>query len=185
MMALVGLLVGAIAGTLLGHGFVAAVQGGFIGLIVGFVIGEVRKSHRRTASADPLSLLDPRVAERLRTIEQRIATLERAIARGLAPREATTQPPAVAAVAPPRAAPPAVDAAPAPSMQTTTRLDAESASSEDERLATDRLRGERDVPAYARAGGAMRQPTTPSPFAALRAWIVGGNTPARVGILVL
>ncbi|HEY3459874.1 MAG TPA: DUF2339 domain-containing protein, partial [Casimicrobiaceae bacterium] len=31
----------------------------------------------------------------------------------------------------------------------------------------------------------MRQPTTPSPFAALRAWIVGGNTPARVGILVL
>jgi uncharacterized membrane protein len=185
MMALVGLLVGAIAGTLLGHGFVAAVQGGFIGLIVGFVIGEVRKSHRRTASADPLSLLDPRVAERLRTMEQRIATLERAIASGLAPREATTQPPAVAAVAPPRAAPPAVDAAPAPSMQTTTRLDAESASSEDERLATDRLRGERDVPAYARAGGAMRQPTTPSPFAALRAWIVGGNTPARVGILVL
>ncbi|HET8586054.1 MAG TPA: DUF2339 domain-containing protein, partial [Casimicrobiaceae bacterium] len=185
MMALVGLLVGAIAGTLLGHGFVAAVQGGFIGLIVGFVIGEVRKSHRRTASADPLSLLDPRVAERLRTMEQRIATLERAIASGLAPREATTQPPAVAAVARPRAAPPAVDAAPAPSMQTTTRLDAESASSEDERLATDRLRGARDVPAYARAGGAMRQPTTPSPFAALRAWIVGGNTPARVGILVL
>jgi len=183
MMALVGLLVGAIAGTLLGNGFVAAVQGAFVGLIVGFVIGEVRKSRRRTASADPLSLLDPRVAERLRAMEQRIATLERANAAGDAPREATAPPPEVAPVAPTRDAH-AVGAAPAPVMETTTRPHAASASSEDERLATDTLRGERDVPAYARAQGGAPHATAAS-FAALRAWIVGGNTPARVGILVL
>ncbi|HEY3585447.1 MAG TPA: DUF2339 domain-containing protein, partial [Casimicrobiaceae bacterium] len=184
-MALVGLLVGAIAGSLLGHGFIAAVQGGFIGLIVGFVIGEVRKSRRRAASTDPLSLLDPRVAERLRTMERRIVTLERAIATGLSPREATTHPPPAAAVAPPRAAAPAVEPAPAPAMQPTTRPDAESASSEDQRLATDTLRTERDVPAYERARTTTPRPTTAAPFAALRAWIIGGNTPARVGILVL
>jgi acid phosphatase family membrane protein YuiD len=39
MIALVGLLVGAIAGTLLGHGFIETVQGALIGLIVRFVTG--------------------------------------------------------------------------------------------------------------------------------------------------
>jgi uncharacterized membrane protein len=184
MIALVGLLVGAIAGTLLGHGFIETVQGALIGLIVGFVIGEVRKSRRRSASADPLTLLDPRVAQRLRAMERRIETLERAIATGLAPREVRTEPSAAAALEVPQDAALAAEVPRAPAMQT-TRPQAESASSTDERLATDTLRGERDVPAYARARGTTPQPITPSPFAALRAWIVGGNTPARVGILVL
>jgi hypothetical protein len=99
MTALAGLLVGSIAGTLLGHGFIE-VRGAFIGVIAGFVVGEVRRSRGRAASEDPLSLLAPRVAERMRAMKQRIVMLERAIAAGLAPRTATTQP----------AAPPSGDA---------------------------------------------------------------------------
>jgi prepilin signal peptidase PulO-like enzyme (type II secretory pathway) len=119
MIALVGLLVGAIAGTLLGHGFIETVQGALIGLIVGFVIGEVRKSRRRSASADALTLLDPRVAQRLRAMERRIETLERAIATGLAPREVRTEPSAAAALEVPQDAARAAGVARAPAQQTT------------------------------------------------------------------
>jgi hypothetical protein len=100
MTALAGLLVGSIAGTLLGHGFIE-VRGAFIGVIAGFVVGEVRRSRGRAASEDPLSLLAPRVAERMRAMKQRIVMLERAIATGLAPREATAAPPSEDAPQPP------------------------------------------------------------------------------------
>jgi uncharacterized membrane protein len=160
MIAFIGLLVGAVAGALLGDSLRAAVQGGFLGVIVGFVIGEIRKSRRRPASTDPLSLVDPRVAAHLRALEHRVATLERAMAT-------------VATVTAP------VQPAPAAPTQR------ESPSAHDARLATDVLGVEPAVPAYAKVGRAAPRTATPNPLAALRAWLVGGNTPARVGIVVL
>src|SRR5689334_2976290 len=87
-MPLIALVIGAVIGAMLGNRFETAVAGGFVGLIVGLVVSAMRKSRGSSApelrSGDALALLDPRVAERIRAMEQRIAMLE-----GVVKREAT------------------------------------------------------------------------------------------------
>src|SRR6478672_1776850 len=84
-MPLLTTVVGAVLGAMLGHGFDAVAGGGFVGLIAGLVFSSWRKGRASRAAplaaaeADPLASLDPRVAERLRAMERRIATLEQAV----------------------------------------------------------------------------------------------------------
>jgi len=87
-MPLLTTLLGALLGAVLGRGFDGAIAGGFIGLIAGLVLNSWRKNRRAeqklatspasgaSDGSDALSLLDPRVAERLRAMERRIETLE-------------------------------------------------------------------------------------------------------------
>jgi len=62
--------------------------------------------------ADPLTLLDPRVAERVRGMERRIAALEAALQNARSPGEVTARPPAADASAPDLASPPPATAVP-------------------------------------------------------------------------
>ena len=108
-MPLLAMLAGAVLGGMVGHGIDAIVAGSFIALIAGLVVHSWRKSRAAPRSAaaagpvadadDPLALLDPRVAERLRTMERRIATLE-AAARGTLGENAAAEA-AVPAATPP------------------------------------------------------------------------------------
>ena len=209
-MPLIALVIGAVIGAMLGNRFETAVAGGFVGLIVGLVVSAMRKSRGSSApelrSGDALALLDPRVAERIRAMEQRIAMLE-----GVVKREAT-QPiptpvgaPAGGAVSEPAAA--ALDVSAVPPTPAAARAEPHapppselSPTIEDERLASDTLRERADappMPAYGRAPGAARaaagapraggaEPPPPArPSLALWRFLTGGNALARVGILVL
>ena len=107
-MPLITTLIGAVLGAWLGRGFDAVITGGFIGLIAGLVFNAWRKSRTApqaiagavaTAAFDPLALLDPRVAERIRAMERRIASLEAALRGAPAAGEAPLP------VAPPTSAP--------------------------------------------------------------------------------
>ncbi len=88
-MPLLTLLIGALLGASLGHSFDAALAGGFIGLVAGLVyrrVAQVARNAGRSAADldsasaaqadDPFALLDPRVGERLRALERRVASLE-------------------------------------------------------------------------------------------------------------
>ena len=199
-----GLLIGAVLGGLMGGRLEAAVAGGFIGLVAGLVLNALRKSRAApvaapaVADADALSLLDPRVAERLRAMERRIATLENALggaahaAAGIAPVES---PDARAAIAAPAEIP-------SPAATNVGVRAVESAPTrEDERLAMDTLRTSDTAPAMpaygvhraatSKLGAPAPLPSTAgngapaTPFSTLWRWLTGGNTLARVGILVL
>jgi len=74
------LLFGAVIGAIAGHGFDGLVAGAFFGFAAGYVL-DTRRRMRPPADADPLSLLDPRVAERVRAMERRIGALETALRR--------------------------------------------------------------------------------------------------------
>jgi uncharacterized membrane protein len=181
------LLIGAVLGGLLGGRFETAVAGGFIGLVVGLVLNASRKSRvapaaaPHVADADPFSLIDPRVAERLRAMERRIATLE---------------------AMPRPAAPATVEAALPLEARPVETVPQASATREDERVAMDTLRTGNEAPAMPAYGAhrtvagaesgatAATQPArdgapTTTPFSTLWRGLTGGNTLARVGILVL
>ena len=179
-MPLLTTLVGAVLGAMLGHGFDTVVAGGFIGLVAGLVVNAWRTSRAQRpgapaapgiAESDPLALLDPRVAERLHAMERRIAVLETAL-RG----NATT----VAAAAP------ATPIAPETAQEAPPATPAPSPIAERDRP-SEALRPPTSVPpvpAYgaARAGAAPSAPREPG---AIWRWISGGNTLARVGVVVL
>ena len=191
-MPLLAMLAGAVIGGMVGHGIDATVAGGFIGLIAGLVINSWRKSRagvRSGAAAgtaadadDPLALLDPRVAERLRTMERRIAILEGA-SRGTLREGAAPEAAAPAAIPPARPVPPVDEAFPA--AESAARAEAAEADAVPPR------------PAYGAARSATRTaataavPPAPPPAVPRRApgaiWraITGGNTLARVGVVVL
>jgi len=205
------MLAGAVLGGMFGHGIDATAAGGFIGLIAGLVLNSWRKSraalrsgavtHAALDAGDPLALLDPRVAERLRTMERRIATLEAAV-RGALPERAASvaaaDEPAGTALLPdtalesapaaPESAPGALESAPADSVPASAPTAAEAGAVP-------------PMPAYGAARTATRAvtaavtpaatpPATPpsaptrEPGAIWRA-ITGGNTLARVGVVLL
>ena len=88
-MPIVTTLLGVVVGMMIGRGLDAALAGGFVGLIAGLVFNSWRKTRAAArlpaaapfagADADPFLLLDPRVAERMQTMERRIAALESAL----------------------------------------------------------------------------------------------------------
>jgi len=189
---LLAMLAGAVLGGMVGHGIDATVAGGFVGLIAGLIIHSWRKSRaasRGGAAAgtaadadDPLALLDPRVADRLRAMERRIAKLE-AAARGTSREGAAPEAAAPAAIPPAGPVHPVDEAFPA-----------EAASARAEAAEADAVP---PMPAYGAARSATRTATTaavppaPPPAAPTREpgaiWraITGGNTLARVGVVVL
>ena len=208
-MPLLAMLAGAVLGGMLGRGFDAIVAGGFIGLIAGLVVNSWRKSRaalRSGAAAitaaeadDPLALLDPRVAERLRAMERRIATLEASL-RGAPVSPVTTAAP-VDEVLP-------TDFKESPSAEASVADSVETAHAE--ASAADAVP---PMPAYGVARAAAAPATTTAtahgvppamppevsapvppgvppavptrePGAVWRA-ITGGNTLARVGVVVL
>jgi uncharacterized membrane protein len=177
-MPLLALLAGAILGAMLGHRFEVIVAGGFIGFIAGLVFNAWRASRRplapgiapatTSAPLDPLLLLDPRVAERMRVMERRITALEAALR--------VAKPGADVAVRPDTAAPPAASAAAAVAP----------ARDEAGRVAADAPRG-KSVPAMP-AYGALRGahgPSGPRASSPMWPWISAGNTLARAGAVVL
>jgi uncharacterized membrane protein len=188
-MPIVTTLVGALLGAMLGRGLDAAVAGAFIGFIAGLVFNSWRKSRnagtaRASTSArdadatDPFLLLDPRVAERMQAMERRITALEAAL-RG------------AAVVAVPAAAPETAQPVEAPSIPLAEPIDALAvpAAEVDADAAPDGT-ATADAPAApapprepayaaARTAAARREPS------ALWRWIAGGNTLARVGVVVL
>jgi len=183
------LLIGAVLGGLMGGRFETAVAGGFVGLVIGLVLNAARKSRvaptaaPNVANIDPLALLDPRVAERLRGMERRIATLE-AMLRQTAPAAGEVPLPPVTEAARP--------------IETMPQA---SGTREDERVATDTLRTSDEapvMPAYGAHGTVVSAernatvsqpagggPASATPFSTLWRWLTGGNALARVGILVL
>jgi uncharacterized membrane protein len=188
------MLAGAVLGGMVGHGIDAIVAGGFIGLIAGLVVHSSRKSRAASRSGagegpmadadDPLALLDPRVAERLRTMERRIATLE-AAARG------TLAEGAAAEAAVPAAVPPAEPLQPVGE----TFVAGAQASARAGEAAAD-ADTVPPMPAYGAARSVAPTATTvavpPAPPPLVRRepgaiWraITGGNTLARVGVVVL
>lgn len=178
-MPLLALLVGAALGGVLGHRFESIVAGPCIGFIAGYVFESWRDAQRAPPQRpavddprDPLSLLDPRVAERMRAMERRIAALEASMRRPSS-SEAT-----------PHAVPPA---RPAPIPPAAPVATARSPMRDDERPTTQAHRRDtpvQAVPAYA-APRAFAHAPAPRDANAIRRWITGGNTLARAGVVVL
>ena len=190
-MPLLTTVVGAVLGAMLGHGFDAAVGGGFVGLIAGLVFSSWRKGRASraaplaAAAADPLASLDPRVAERLRAMERRIATLEQAVrAAPAAARAVFGTPGATPALDVSASAASVATPETEASVSEAVRLEAAAAES----LATDRAPPPTDrappVPAYANRAS-RPSPAEPRAPSALWRFVAGGNTLARIGVVVL
>jgi uncharacterized membrane protein len=192
-MPIVTTLVGAVLGMILGRGFDGAFAGGFVGFIAGLVFNSWRKSRsaatsrasaraRGAEATDPFLLLDPRVAERMQSMERRIAALEAAL-RGAA---IVAVPSATAEAVQPIAAP----AAPLPepveqAAVPVAGIDADAVVARGATAAAQPRRPTRpSIPAYAAARTAHAASATREPSALWR-WIAGGNTLARVGVVVL
>ncbi|HEX6136647.1 MAG TPA: DUF2339 domain-containing protein [Casimicrobiaceae bacterium] len=200
-MPLLTLLIGAALGGLLGHGLNAVVAWGFVGLIAGLVFDAWRKSRQRPAGSaapsealDALSLLDPRVAERLRAMERRIGALEGALRGASMPPDAGRD----AAPAPAHApAPPAqlpageAEAATAVPDRVAERVPRVAAPAPEEHAAEGAATAAPaaeaavpPIPAYGvRRGDAV--PASPREPSALWRFVTGGNALARVGVVVL
>jgi uncharacterized membrane protein len=199
-MPLLLLLAGAMLGGLLGRRFEAVASGALIGFIIGYLLESRRKSQAATQrsdsvdAADPLTLLDPRVAERVRAMERRIAALE-TVVHGKSPDVETT----------PRTA---ATSQPAPATSAPIRPEgAEAAARDDGRSTIGALRADArpsPAPAYARsrataaiplpapgtpgtwgAAGTPDPPGMPRPPGTIAQWISSGNMLARVGVVVL
>jgi uncharacterized membrane protein len=192
-MRIIALLIGAALGAIVGHRLEAMALGAILGLIVGYVVDARRKAQAAAPraqgvdAADPLLLLDPRVAERVRAMERRIAALEAALRNASAAGEAASRPFAAAAAAPDAATTQPATRAPPHSSVEPRQPDPTSPEREDERIARDtRLTraAASGVPAYARPRTAPAAPA-PGESSAIRQWITGGNTLARIGVVVL
>ena len=154
-MPIIAMLIGATLGFWLGHNFDALVGGGFVGLIAGLIVYQYRKR-------SPPAVIDA-TAARFAAIETRLAKLEAAIERAeLAPQPISPTPPVgippsdlPAAAAQPRETADTV-APPAP------------------------IAAANSVPPPPAYG--VRASTEPN---RVWQWITGGNTLARVGIIVL
>ena len=198
---LVGGFVGAAFGTLFGGEFRMTLLGAIIGLIAGIMLGE--RSLKRRAAAAPASTPAPApptgVDVRFMLLERRIADLETLIARsGLAvpaqPGIAAAQPGVAVDAA--MAATAATDAGATMDAPMSAEADiamaataiAAVASAEDALArAPDGTLTASVVASSPRASAAVPPavPLPPVAAGALQTWLAGGNTLARVGILVL
>ncbi len=194
-MILLGIFIGAAIGAVL-DGYSGALAGGFIGFIVAMVLRP--QIPRRTAV--PATVVDggnPDLALRLAAIESRLARLEAKLDASAEPAPAVLPPAAIEA-----AQEPVVDAAPAaarPAEYQTAGIEVARVSSAilspspAPAAETDPLASPIDLsqsPAPVAETGQVDTPATSSPSRApatraLWAWFTGGNTLARVGVLVL
>jgi uncharacterized membrane protein len=187
------MLAGAVLGALLGHRFDTILAGGFIGLIAGLVLNAWRQARAagRGATApagaaaigDPLDILDPRVAARIRAMERRIGVLEAALTRASPAAGAIgSTGDAVGAVRQPVVAP-SVSATETPVPASV--MPAETPTPANGRLAGDAtpMQPGPAMPAYGAARATSR--AAPAEPSAVWRWITGGNTLARVGVVVL
>jgi len=163
MMPIIGLLVGAAVGLWLGHNFEALLGGAFVGLVAGLLINASKK--RSTKPAPSAATVE---ATRFAALEERVARVEAALERAGLVRPAQTIAPQAASAPPPA---PSVDIAaeraPTPPIPT-------------DAAATTSIAAAGPVPAAPAYGArSTGQPNR------IWAWITGGNTLARVGIIVL
>jgi uncharacterized membrane protein len=187
------LVAGAVLGAMLGHGIDAIVAGGFIGLVAGLVLNSWRKARAASKSGaaplaaadvshadDPFALLDPRVGERLRAMERRIASLEAAL-RGAVPEAAAS--PAAVTDEPTVAAAPEVASAPAEPLPASAPVAAFGTSAVPPMPAYGVARTATPADAGAQPPIAEMAPTRER--GAIWRAIAGGNTLARVGVVLL
>jgi uncharacterized membrane protein len=166
MMPIIGLLVGAVVGFWLGHNFDALLGGAFVGLITGLVIYASRKR-----SAKPAPSVADVDATRFAVLEERVVRVEAALERAGLTQPAQTIAPQATSVSPSiPSADIAAEQAPI-SERPPTPADALPATS---------IAAASAVPAAPVYGA--RAPGQPN---RIWAWLTGGNTLARVGIIVL
>jgi len=182
----IGLIVGALLGAWIGQRFETTLVGAFIGLVAGLIL----KARRKPASVSPAPVTVPPSAPaadaRFEALERRLAAVEAALARG---GLAVASGPAASQAPPPGAARASADdagvaVATVPLPEATAAAFAAAPTGEaavrapDGTLLASAAPGApMDAPAY--LAPAPRKPNM------LWAWITGGNTLARVGILVL
>src|SRR5438874_8120146 len=166
MMPIIGLLVGAVVGLWLGHNFDALLGGAFVGLIAGLLLNAWQKR-----SAQPAPSAADVNATRLVVLEERLARVEAALERAGLTRP--TQPVAPPAASIPPSAPSADIAAEHAPMPQTPPISTDVAPT------TSIAAASTVPPAPAYGASAPGQPNR------IWAWITGGNTLARVGIIVL
>jgi uncharacterized membrane protein len=177
-MPFVGLLLGAIVGVWIDDSFEFAAAGAFVGFIAGLVYVAWRKRGAMSGAGTPPAAVGAAPAAgalaRLDAIEQRLACLETALERaGIA----LTRPAAAALPPQPMVVQPLARAQAAPAPPGAAAEVAASRSADDTFAAPPFPGAVPPMPPYG-----VRVPGRPN---ALWAWITGGNTLARVGIVVL
>jgi uncharacterized membrane protein len=166
MMPIIGLLVGAVVGLWLGHNFDALLGGAFVGLIAGLLVHALQKRSVKPAS----SAVDVD-ATRFAALEERVARVEAALERaGLARAAQTIAPQAASALS----SAPSADIAAERAPMAQTPLPPTTATPTTSIAAASAI-----PPAPAYGARAAAQPNR------IWTWITGGNTLARVGIIVL
>jgi uncharacterized membrane protein len=195
-MPIVTTLLGVVLGMTIGRGVDAALAGGFVGLIAGLVFNSWRNARAAArapapvpfpdSDTDPFLLLDPRVAERMHAMERRIAALESAVRTGTvtsAGASGTEGAPDVAVSATASGTP---AEATRPIYTPPADADALAVRTDDETVvATDTAAGHSDVPPVPAYGSARAAPTQSHEPGKVWRFIAGGNTLARVGVVVL
>jgi uncharacterized membrane protein len=172
-MPIIGLVIGAAIGLWLDRGFDALLAGGFIGLIAGLIFGAFRKRTKSAiAATEGAGVLVS--TERLASLEFRLTRIEAALERaGL-----TAVPSAI--VAPP----PATSSATADEAETF----APASGAVSPRTLDETMSAAGNTPETATTAPLSDIPAPPAYDAKpnpIWAWIAGGNTLARVGIIVL
>ena len=204
MATVIGLIVGALIGGLLFGGVGGALLGGIVGTFVGFIIGsrKERDSNMRpemtspTASVPVVADAARSLVDRVSMLERRVAELERAVPAGA---RAVDAPAALAAAPMPelsvmqvpaeRIAPP-----PVPPTAPPSAVEAAAAAAS---LNADGTLNVTPSAFAARTDASPTSPTSPAPTTPrydpipdsppnpVWAWIVGGNTLARIGVVLL
>ncbi len=201
MWPIIGVVVGGLAGALIGDRFETAAVGAFVGLFVGLILRSRRAASPAAVAAPPgAGMLAPQLAgvpsdARIDALERRLAQVESVLARaGLAARVRAPLPAAAAAapfapVAMPAPGPAVPRVAAADVASTTARA---SLPGEDGARAPDGTMAVPTSPAMAddvanvanAAAPAYMAPAPAKPNV-VWAWLTGGNTLARVGIVLL
>ena len=172
MIPFIGLLIGAIIGGIVGQDFGPTVIGAIVGLVVGFIVRAQRKKEAPAVDAHTAITPDS-LEQRLVALDARLSRIEGALERaGIRVAVPTTAAAAAAATPAEIVAP----VAPPPPIVETKTAPAELA----ERAPVGEARDETAVPPTPVYGAA--RDAKPN---AIWAWITGGNTLARVGVLVL
>jgi len=207
MIPLAGFIIGAVLGAIAGRDGFAVIAFAVVGLIVGFLLRAMKAPRADSGSAatsEAASEQTRQMLVRLYTVEQRMLALERRLARvsitADMPTEGATTPPPETAPATAPAEVPSATSAPTGAPSTPDLPAAPAAAtppipqSIPAYLRTPALTSspppaaaEADIPLAASAPGvpSASKPTMPPAPNPIWAWITGGNTLARVGILVL
>lgn len=184
MATVIGLIIGVLAGAMLMGGGGGALLGGVVGAFVGFIIGSRGERARNLrpaaagAAATPPVPAERTLAERVSMLERRVASLELALPSGASEFAAAMTTSAPEAIVAPPASPPI---APAP-------LDQKETLPVSSNLNADGMVHVESGAIVAPLATPPAPPVPPLPKAppnALIAWMMGGNTLARIGVVLL